>query len=278
MRTSGIRLQLNIFKAIIWKNALEYKRYPVEIAFTFLMPIVWFLPTYLLILSFAPDGKSSGLESWIGSNNFFSFYMIGIISTYFIYTVFWEMGFSLKRLMDIGLLETIWVYPISKIGYVIGESLFSMIRLTYEITVMLILYRLIFRMTLPPEFIRAIPLFIPFFLLMYGFGIAFAALVLLVRDAMTMIDTSSFLVQTLTGAQNPLQAFPKIFLVLSFAIPITYFIDIIRVQSLAIKPIIPYYIEIIIFIISSLVFPVIGIKFFKYVDRKCRIKGTIHAH
>jgi ABC-2 type transport system permease protein len=278
MRTSGMKLQINIFKAIIWKNALEYKRYPVEIAFTFLMPIVWFLPTYLLILSFAPDGKSSGLESWIGSNNFFSFYMIGVISTYFIYTVFWEMGFSLKRLMDIGLLETIWVCPVSKVGYIIGESLFSMIRLTYEITVMLILYKLIFRMTLPPGFISAIPYFIPFFFLMYGFGIAFASLVLLVRDAMTMIDTSSFLVLTLTGAQNPLQVFPRIFLVLSFAIPITYFIDIIRVKALAIKPIMPYNLEVIIFIISSMLFPVIGIKFFKYVDRKCRIKGTIHAH
>ncbi len=278
MRTSGLKLHLNLFRAVIWKNVLEYKRYPAEIVFTFLMPIVMFLPTYLLILSFAPDGKSSGLESWIGSNNFFSFYMTGMISTYFIFTVFWSMGLSLKRLMDIGLLETIWVCPVSKVGYIIGESLFSMIRLTYEIAIMIILYKLIFRMTLPPGFASAFPYFILFFFLMYGFGIAFAALVLLVRDAMTMIDTSSFIVYTLTGAQNPLQVFPRIFLVIALAIPITYFIDIVRVQTLAIKPIVPYYIEIIIFILSSLLFPIIGIKFFKYVDRKCRIKGTIHAH
>ncbi|MBN2041909.1 MAG: ABC transporter permease [Spirochaetes bacterium] len=278
MRNTGIKVHLNIFKAIIWKNILEYKRYPVEIVFTFFMPVVWFLPTYLLIISFAPDGKSSGLESWIGTNNFFAFYMTGVISTYFIFTVFWEMGFSLKRLMDIGLLETIWVCPISKVVYIIGESLFSMIRLTYEIAVMLILYKLVFRMNLPPGFFDAIPFFIPFFLLMYGFGIAFAGVVLLIKDAMMMIDTTSFLVQTLTGSQNPVQVFPRIFMVLSMAIPITYFIDIIRVQTLRIEPIISYHIEILVFLATSVTFPVLGIKIFKEVDKKCRRDGTIHTH
>lgn len=124
--------------------------------------------------------------------------MIGVVSSYFIFTIFWGMGFSLKRVMDIGLLETIWVCPVSKVMYIIGESLFSMFILIYEISIMLILYKLIFKMGLPADFLNAIPYFIPFFFLMYGFDIAFAALVLLVKDALMMIDTSSFLVMTLS--------------------------------------------------------------------------------
>ena len=130
---------------IMWKNILEYKRYPMEIILTFFMPIIWFLPTYLMIISFAPDGQSAGLESWIGNNNFFPFYMIGLISSFFVYTIFWDMGFALKRLMDIGLLETIWVCPVPKAVYIVGESLFSVLRLLYEITAMLIVFKFVFK-------------------------------------------------------------------------------------------------------------------------------------
>jgi ABC-2 type transport system permease protein len=271
-------MYLNLFRAIIWKNILEYRRYPMEVVFTFLMPIIWFLPTYFLIVSFAPDGKSVGLASWVGSSNFFSYYMIGLIVAYFMGTIFWGMGFSLKRLMDIGLLETIWACPISKLMYIIGESLFSILGLVYEIAILLILYKFVFRMTVPSEILKTMPYFILFLFLMYGFGIAFAALVLLVKDADTMIDTSSFLVQTLTGTQNPPQVFPRFFLTLSLAIPITYFLDIIRVHTLNITPLVPYSIEISILLVASLLFPIGGIWFFNYIDRRCRIQGSLHVH
>jgi len=264
--------------AIIRKNILEYRRYPLEIAFTFLMPIVWFLPTYFLIISFAPQGTSSGLASWIGTDNFFSFYMIGLIVGYFTATIFWSMGFSLKRLMDIGMLETIWVCPVSKLVYIIGESLFSMLRLIYEMTILIIMYKLVFRMAVPPALWQTLPYFIPFIFLMYGFGIAFASIVLLVKDANTMVDTANFLVQTLAGVQNPPQVFPRFFLAVSLAIPITYFLDIIRVQTLAIKPLVSYGLELFIFLAASLIFPIVGVWFFNYIDRKCRIQGSLHVH
>ena len=202
MRNTGWKIHLTLLQAIIWKNILEYRRYPLEIAFTFLMPIVWFRPTYFLIIS--------------------------------------------------------------------GESPFSMLRLIYEMTILIIMYKLVFRMALPPAILQTLPYFIPFIFLMYGFGIAFASLVLLVKDANTMVDTSTFLVQTLSGVQNPPQVFPRFFLAISLAIPITYFLDIIRVHTLNIKPLIAYGLELSIFLAASLLFPLVGIRLFNYIDRKCR--------
>jgi ABC-2 type transport system permease protein len=278
MRNTGIKVHMVLLRTVLWKNLLELKRYPLEIVFSVIMPLAWFLPSYLLIISFAPNGQSSGLASWIGTDNFFSFYMIGVVVSFFIYTIFWDMGFALKRLMDFGLLETIWVCPIKKVIYIIGESMFSMISLIYQITVALILFRFVFKMALPPGFITSLPYFIPFIALMYGFGIAFAALVLLIKDANNVIDTSSFLVSTMTGSQNPLQVFPKMFLIVSLAIPITYFMDIIRVLSLKIMPVIDIRIEIAVFILTAIAFPFLGVKFFNFIDRKCRRDGTIHTH
>jgi len=133
MRNTGWKIHLTLLQAIIRKNILEYRRYPLEIAFTFLMPLVWFLP-------------------------------------------------------------------------------------------------------------------------------------------------SNFLVQTLAGVQNPPQVFPCFFLAISLAIPITYFIDIIRVHTLNIKPLIAYGLELYIFLAASLLFPIVGIWLFNYIDRKCRIQGSLHVH
>ena len=73
----GFGYHLHLVLAIFKKNLLEFIRYPMELIFTFFMPFVFLLPTYFLIRSFAPDGSSVGLASWIGSSDFFGFFMIG---------------------------------------------------------------------------------------------------------------------------------------------------------------------------------------------------------
>jgi ABC-2 type transport system permease protein len=269
-----IHLVLAIFK----KNLLEFIRYPMELIFTFFIPFVFLLPTYFLIRSFAPDGSSAGLASWIGSSDFFGFYMIGVIVGYILMTVFWGIGFSLKRLMDIGLLETVWVCPISKVTYIVGESLFSVLRLIYEVAVIIVLFRYVLGMATPAGVWKAVPYFLPFLFLVYGFGIAFASIVMLVKDANNLVDTTSFLMNTLTGTRNPPQVFPKYILVISLAIPITYFLDVIRVHAMDIEPLVPYAVEVGVFLGASLVFPILGIWFFRYTDRRCRIKGNLHVH
>ena len=58
----------------------------------------------------------------------------------------------------------------------------------------------------------------------------------------------------------------------------TYFLDIIRVHTLTIKPLVSYGLEVFIFFASSLLFPVGGIWLFNYIDRKCRIDGSLQVH
>jgi ABC-2 type transport system permease protein len=260
------------------KNALEFVRYPVNMIFSLAMPVIWFIPTYFLIVSFAPDGVSAGLDAWIGESDFFAYLPVGLVVSYVIMTIFWNMGFALKRLMDIGMLETLWACPVPRTVFILGESLFSMARMLVEVVVIVAVYRFVFGFGLPAGFIRILPHFVPFLLLMYGFGIGFAALVLLVKDANTMVDTSSFLVQGLTGTQNPPQVFPRFLLAVSMAIPITYFIDFLRVRTLNITPLISPALEQLIILGASVLVPAMGLAVFAWVDRRVRITGSIHVH
>ncbi len=277
-KKTSLERKFGILTAIIKKNFLEFLRYPAEFFFSFIMPIIWFLPTYFLIISFAPGGISEGLASWTGNSSFYPYFLTGMLVGYVISAVFWGIGLSLKRLMDIGLLETVWTCPVPKITYIIGESLFSIIRLFFEITVLFLVFRFIFGFYLPTGMGRVLPYFIPFIFLMYGFGILFASLVMLAKDANMLTDTSSFLVTTLTGTQNPPQVFPRAILTISLAIPITHFIDFIRIKTMGITPLVPVWIEILVILGSAVIFPVLGIYAFNRVDRRCRMKGNLQAH
>jgi ABC-2 type transport system permease protein len=264
--------------AMFKKSVLEYVRYPANMFFGLVMPIIWFVPTYFLIVSFAPGGESVGLAGWIGQSDFFSYLPVGLVVSYVIMTIFWNIGFALKRLMDIGVLETLWACPVPRTLFIVGESMFSMARLVVELAVVMTVYRYLFGFTLPSGFFAALPWFIPFVSLMYGFGIGFAALVLLVKDANTMVDASSFLVQGITGTQNPPQVMPRFLLMFAMAIPITYFIDFIRFDTLAITPLVDPSVERLIILGSAVLLPAMGLWSFSRVDRRVRMKGTIHTH
>jgi hypothetical protein len=58
----------------------------------------------------------------------------------------------------------------------------------------------------------------------------------------------------------------------------TYFLDIIRVHTLAINPLVPYRIEIAVFITDSMLLPILGVWLFRQIDQRCRIQGSLHVH
>ena len=264
--------------AILVKSFYEFIRYPANFFFALVMPVIWFLPVYFLIVSFAPGGESAGLSAWIGESNFFTYLPMGLLVGYVISQIFWGMGFALKRLMDIGVLETIWSCPVPRYIHVIGESLFSLCRMTVELTIVLVVYRFLYGFVIPPTALRILPYVVPFVILVYGFGIGFAALVLLVKDANTMVDTSSFLVSGITGTQNPPQVFPRFLIAIALAIPITHFVDIMRVETLGIDPLVSPTIEYAVFFASVVILPALGIYFFSRVERRSRRLGNLHVH
>ena len=56
--------------AIFKKNILEFIRYPMNMFFSIVMPVIFFLPLHFLIRSFTSTGDSTGLEAWVGSTDF----------------------------------------------------------------------------------------------------------------------------------------------------------------------------------------------------------------
>jgi ABC-2 type transport system permease protein len=119
---------------------------------------------------------------------------------------------------------------------------------------------------------------IPMLIGLYGFGIAFAAIVLLMREANTLVDMSSFLVGLFSGSQFPPQALPRFLLPFSLALPLTYGFDAVRSYLLQTRTLIPVQYEIVLLVVSMFLMIGLGVIVFNRMERKVRTLGTLGQH
>jgi ABC-2 type transport system permease protein len=107
---------------------------------------------------------------------------------------------------------------------------------------------------------------------------AFAAIVLLMRDANTLVDMSSYMVGLFSGSQFPVQALPRFLLPISLALPLTYGFDALRGVLLHTTTVIPIAYEIVLLVIFMFVMVWLGLVVFNNMERKVRMKGTLGQH
>src|ERR671938_181090 len=126
--------------------------------------------------------------------------------------------------------------------------------------------------------LAALGAFLPLLLAIFGFGFAFAALVLLMRDANTLVDVSNFLLSLLAGSNFPVRALPRFLLPLSLALPLTYGYDAVRGYLLHTRTLLPLKDEMAILLAFMGVMIPLGFAVFKRIERRCRVLGTLGSH
>jgi ABC-2 type transport system permease protein len=122
--------------------------------------------------------------------------------------------------MDTGVLESNWLLPVPRPIFLVGQTVASLAITTLTGVGLLLLGWLLFGFRVSGNLLTAVVL-APLLVALYGFGVAFAGLVLLLRDANTLVDVSDFLVSLLSGSQFPVEALARVLLALALALPTT---------------------------------------------------------
>jgi ABC-2 type transport system permease protein len=143
---------------------------------------------------------------------------------------------------------------------------------------MLLVCKFVFGFHPTGDVLRAVGAIIPMLVGLYGFGFAFAGLVLIMREANTLVDTSSFLVQVLSGADFPVTILPKWLLPISLLLPLTYGLDAARGLLLKTNTIFSIGVEITLLIIFMFIMLWLGSWLFYRVERRVRMLGTLGQH
>ncbi len=264
--------------AVAAKDWRQYWRYPLNAVSHVLQPIVWLTPVYFMGAAFSVNGKALGFAGYTGTSDYISFILIGTALSNFISAVFWGMGYALKNDMDSGVLESNWLAPISRPVLLIGHTITNLIVTTITSIVMLVIGALLFGFQTTGNTLAAIAIALPMLLGLYGFGFMFAAVVMVMREANTLTDVGSFLVQILSGANFPVIVLPKWLLPIALALPLTYGFDAIRGVLLNTDTLLPIFLEYIIMLIFMVVMIAIGLVTFRRLERYVRQRGTLGMH
>jgi ABC-2 type transport system permease protein len=264
--------------AIAKKDWLHFFRYPLNALFRVIEPIAWLTPFYFLGRSFASPGNSGGFAAYTGTADYMSFILVGTVLSSYIGAVFWGMGFALKSEMDSGVLETNWMAPLPRPLFMVGQTLASLAITTINSMAMLALAWLLFDFQISGSLFSAVLVMLPMLVALYGFGFAFAAIVLLLKDANTLVDVSNYVVSILSGSQFPVNVLPRFLLPISLAIPLTYGFDAIRGMLLGTRTLLPIPQEIAILLLFMVITVPLGYLLFKRIERHCKQLGTLSMH
>lgn len=264
--------------AIARKDFLHFTRYPLNAVFRVIQPIMWLTPIYFLGQTFKGAGGNTGFAAYSGTGDYMSFILVGAVLSSYINSVFWGIGYSLKREMDSGVLESNWLTPIPRFSHLIGRTLADLLINTIVNIGILALGWLFFGFSVTGDLLPAIGIVLPMLLALYGFGFAFAGAVLLMREANTLVDVSSYLVSILSGAQFPVQVLPAILLPIALALPLTYGFDAVRGLLINTVTLLPIRYELAILGLFMVVTVPLGYFVFRRVERRCQRLGTIGMH
>jgi ABC-2 type transport system permease protein len=270
--------QLRALFAIVRKDWKQYWRYPLNAVSTVFQPVIWLAPVYFMGKAFSIDGQALGFAQYSGTADYMSFLILGAILGNFVNAVFWGMGYALKNDMDSGVMESNWLTPIPRLLILIGRSVTNLFATAVTSLGMLIICRLVFGFHPTGDVSKAVMAIVPMLIGLYGFGFAFAGLVLLMREANSLVDTSSWIVQVFSGADFPVTILPKWLLPISLLIPLTYGLDAARGLLLKTNTLLSIGAEVILLIVFMFVMLWFGSWIFYRVERRVRTLGTLGQH
>lgn len=264
--------------AVARKDWFMFKRYPLNAVFRVVQPVIWLTPIYFMGKTFSALNGGSGFKAYTGTGDYMTFILLGSIVSNFVSSVFWGMGYSLKTEMDSGVLESNWMTPVPRALLLVGQTLANIFITIMTSTAILIVGALLFGFQFSGNLLYALVTVLPMIIALYGFGFAFAGVVLLMRDANTLVDVSDYLVSMFSGQSFPVRVLPGFLLPISLAIPLTYGLDAFRGFVIHGRTIIPLQYELMILFGFMVVMVPLGYWVFRRIERRVRTLGTLALH
>lgn len=278
LSSPSLKTQLRALFVIARKDWKVFWRYPLNAISHVFQPIIWITPVYFMGKAFSVNGQALGFAAYSGTGDYMSFILLGTVLGNFVLTVFWGMGYALKEDMDAGVLESNWLTPVPRLLILVGRTLTSLLTTSITSLLMLVIASALFGFKPTGNTLAAFLTAIPMLLGLYGFGFAFAAIVLIMREANTLVDVSSFLVQGFSGTNFPVRSLPYWLVPVAMMLPLTYGLDAVRGIMLKTDTLLPINVEVILLIVFMFTMLWIGAWFFYRIERRVRTLGTLGQH
>lgn len=271
--------ELRAAVAIALRELRVARRYPFNLLNMVLQPLYQFLlPSLLLGAAFLVGGRALGFEVVTGTGDVAGFLFLGTLVASLIGTGFWAVAFGLKMEMDQGTLEPHWLTPTRPATIVLGRAISGLILGVGASLVLLAIGALVFGASLGIGFLVALPALLLASVSVVAIGYLVSSAVLLMRESNFFVDSTNFVVVVLSGVSAPVVVLPWVVQPISYLLPTTYALDILRVSTLGTRPLAPLPLEYAALAGLTAAQYLVGRAAFERSERRMRRAGTLGQH
>jgi ABC-2 type transport system permease protein len=265
--------------AIARKELQIFGRYRLNAVNQVIQPLYQTLiPGVLLGATFAIGGEAVGLAETAGTTDIVGYLFLGMLALNLASAGFWGVAFSIKQELDAGTLEPAWLTPTRRETFVIGMTLSGLIIAVIATVILVLIGIWLFGAELAPRLAIAAPVLTIASVGVLGIGYLVGAVVLRMRDANFFVDAADFIFVVLSGAAFPIIVLPEVVRWISYLLPTTHALDLMRVAALDTRPLLPLPLEWLMLVMTSIGLLVVGRWAWLSTEHRLRVKGTLGQH
>ena len=265
--------------AIARKELQIFGRYRLNAVNQVIQPLYQTLiPGVLLGATFAIGGQAVGLAETAGTTDIVGYLFLGMLALNLASAGFWGVAFSIKQELDAGTLEPAWLTPTRRETFVVGMTLSGLIIAVIATVILVLIGIWLFGAELAPRLAIAAPVLTIASVGVLGIGYLVGAVVLRMRDANFFVDAADFIFVVLSGAAFPIIVLPELVRWISYLLPTTHALDLMRVAALDTRPLLPLPLEWLMLAVTSVALLVVGRWAWLSTEHRLRVKGTLGQH
>lgn len=275
MRKEVILRNLRVVRAEVIKTMKIWLTYPIMLVFWGIFPLVWVMPFIFQGKAFVGGLTSESFKTLTGTGNYLSFVLLGAIISTYIFSGLWGVGNALREETYWGTLEYMIVSPTHPMVILVGKTLVEFIYASVVVIIQALIA--VFILGLRVGIDQILPVILIVFLLLvgfYGLAIALAGFTLLIKEVHGFVHTLEWVFYLFSPIRYPVEINP-ITKTLSLLLPLTYALVAVRAIILLNKKILDLGQTILLLGVMDIVFLLVGILLFTYLEKKTRKIGTI---
>lgn len=274
---TSLHLEIGVITAVIKKQWLHLVRYPTWVIQLLIWPLIFPAAYILTARAFAgPDQMALPIFNQVtGTENYIGYIVVGTMVWMWQNIVLWNVGFSLRDEQLRGTLESNWLSPAWRFSLLLGAIVVQFFTVCMLLLVTFLEYRFLFQVQFRGNFGLVLLAFLVALPSIYGIGIAFASIVIRVKEANSFVFLARGLVMIFCGITYPISILPDWMNFISRWLPQTYVIRVIRNITIigadfnAVKQ------DLLVLLAFGLFWMVIGFGAFSIMEKLSRRSGAI---
>jgi ABC-2 type transport system permease protein len=219
-----------------------------------------------------------GLAETAGTTDIVGYLFLGMLALNLCAAGFWAVAYSIKLELDAGTLEPAWLTPTRRETFVIGLTIAGVVVAIASTAILVLVGVWLFGAEIAPRLAIAVPILAVASFGVLGIGYLVGAIVLRMRDANFFVDAADFIFIALSGAAFPILVLPEAVRWISYLLPTTHALDLMRVAALDTPPLLPLPLEWLMLGLTSVGLLAVGRWAWLATEHRLRIRGTLGQH